>query len=229
MFGLAPDGTWGPYQTQAVPPSTVAWPVCGPVTFWPPSAALASAAVTTLQEVGPAAGAEAAELAAAGAVDGAVPGAGLVAGAGELQAAISAGAARLASTARPRHAGRDLPGPVYPGRRTAPPANSTDGTPAARTHCCRNTRQFTVATTSRIRGRNPARHTRNQNEGQGRVSELRCTRCGPAAPGWRSRCPLALRRRCTGCRSAARRGSCPRRAACAGAASRSGPRARQLL
>src|SRR5260370_8491182 len=76
MFGLAPDGTWGPYQTQAVPPSTVARPVCGPVTFWPPSAALASAAVTTLQEVGPAAGADAAELAAAGAAAGPGPGAG---------------------------------------------------------------------------------------------------------------------------------------------------------
>src|SRR5260221_10583664 len=100
MFGLAPDGTWGPYQTQAVPPSTVAWPVCGPVTFWPPSAALASAAVTTLQEVGPAAGAEAAEL-AAGAVDGAGPGPGLVAGAGELHAAIIPGPAKLAGTASP--------------------------------------------------------------------------------------------------------------------------------
>jgi hypothetical protein len=39
------------------------------------------------------------------------------------------------------------------GRRTAPPANSTDGTPAARTNGCRNTGQFTVATTSRIRYR----------------------------------------------------------------------------
>src|SRR5258708_39953054 len=111
MFGLAPNGTWGPYQTQAVPPSTVARPVCGPVTFWPPSAALASAAVTTLQEVGPAAGAEAAELAAAGAAGGAVPRAWLVAGAGELQAAISAGPARPARTGRPRPAGPALPRP----------------------------------------------------------------------------------------------------------------------
>src|SRR5258708_40239774 len=111
MFGRAPGGTWGPYQTQAMPPSTVAWPICGPVTCWPPSAALASGAVTTLQEVGPpAAGAEAAVLAAARAVEGAAAGAELVAGAGELQAAISAGAARLVSTAKLRRAGRDFSG-----------------------------------------------------------------------------------------------------------------------
>src|SRR5258708_33842016 len=108
MFGLAPDGTWGPYQTQAVPPSTVAWPVCGPVTFWPPSAALASAAVTTLQEVGPAAGAEAAELAAAGAGGGAGPGAALGAGAGELQAAISAGRAKPGEQDKHPPSGREL-------------------------------------------------------------------------------------------------------------------------
>ena len=41
------------------------------------------------------------------------------------------------------------------GRRAAPPANSTDGTPAARTNGRRNPDQFTVATTSRIRRRIP--------------------------------------------------------------------------
>ena len=44
--------------------------------------------------------------------------------------------------------------------------------------------------------------------GEGQVSELRCTRCGPAARRWCSRCPVALRRRCTGCRPVARHGSC---------------------
>src|SRR6185437_6174410 len=126
MSALAPGGTWGPYQTQAVPPSTVAWPMCGPVTFWPPSAALASAAVTTLQDVGsPAAGAEAADVAATGGV---AAGDELVAGAGELQATISAGAARLASTAKLRHARREcaglVPAPVMaagPGRAAVRP------------------------------------------------------------------------------------------------------------
>jgi hypothetical protein len=41
---------------------------------------------------------------------------------------------------------------VFPGRRTASPANSTEGTRAARTNDRRNQGQFTVATTSRIRG-----------------------------------------------------------------------------
>jgi hypothetical protein len=38
------------------------------------------------------------------------------------------------------------------------------------------------------------------------VSELRCTRRGPAARRWCSGCPLALRRRCTGCCPGSRRG-----------------------
>jgi len=39
------------------------------------------------------------------------------------------------------------------GSRTAPPADSADGTPAARTNGRRNPGQFTVAATSRIRRR----------------------------------------------------------------------------
>jgi hypothetical protein len=69
----------------------------------------------------------------------------------------------------------------------------------------------------------PARETRSN--GEGRVSELRCTGCGPVARRRGSRCPLALRRRCTGCRPVARYGSCARTAVCAGAASRLCPRA----
>jgi hypothetical protein len=48
-------------------------------------------------------------------------------------------------------------------------ANSTGGTPAARTHGRRNPDQFTVATTSRICLRISGRDTHNEGEGWGRA------------------------------------------------------------
>ena len=40
--------------------------------------------------------------------------------------------------------------------------------------------------------REPPAGGRASYTGEGQVSELRCTRCGPALRRWRNRCPVAL-------------------------------------